>query len=817
MRSVFLSFFFALLAFAGNAQVTGTVHDDSGKAMAGVTVSLLRDSATVVKLAVSREDGSFAFPAAPAGHYRLSASSVGFKPAASAPFDINGGAVQVPAIRLARASGELAGVTVAARKPVIEVKADKMIVNVEGTINATGNDALELLRKSPGVQVDKDDNLSVAGKNGVQVYIDGRPTPLSGTDLANYLKTLQAAQIENIEIITNPSAKYEAAGNAGIINIRLKKNKNFGFNGSVNAGYSVARYSKYNSGVSFNYRNKSINVYGNYNYNQGRNYNSMSLHRSQPDTSFDQEGSTRFTARSHGFKVGADYSLNKQSSFGFMVNGNLADPSVDMRSETPVVPRNTGIVNRILRAESHNAMTRNNVNTNFNYSFTGSKGRSFTLNTDWGYYDINTDQRQPNWTYEPNGTTLRSYSAIHSLSPTRIDISSVKYDWEQDLLKGKLSAGGKSSYTTTDNDFRRYDASSGSDVLDRNRSNRFRYKEQIHAGYVTYNRQLKGFMVQGGLRVENTTSTGTSEGETLQGGSYVPSKSPFERSYTDFFPSAAITFNKNPMKVWNLTYSRRIDRPAYQDLNPFEFQLDTFTYSKGNTNLRPQYSNSIGLSHTYKYKLTAALNFSHVDDLLAQQIDRKGSASYITKQNLAKQDVVSFNVSYPFMHKNFMSFVNVSSNYSHYSSPATATGPAVSLEAFGLNAFSQNSLKLGKTKSWTAEATAFYNAPTIYQGVFRARAMGSLDLGVQKTILQGQGTIKASVNDVLHTLQFRGYSDYNGQRTDVVARWESRQFKLNFSWRFGNKQVKAAKQRTGGAEDELKRTQGGSGGIGIGG
>ncbi|RYY86810.1 MAG: TonB-dependent receptor, partial [Chitinophagaceae bacterium] len=659
---------------------------------------------------------------------------------------------------------------------------------------------------------------SVAGKNGVQVYVDGRPTPLTGTDLANYLKTLQSSQIENIEIITNPSAKYEAAGNAGIINIRLKKNKNYGANGSVNAGYNVAYYSKYNAGLSINYRNKAVNLYGNYNYSYARNFNELALFRSIPDTIFDQHGRTRFTNRSHGFKAGADFTLNKRHSVGVMVNGNLADPSMEMNGSTPIIVKNTGITNRILVSESHNALKRNNVNVNGNYAYTGTKGRNLTVNADYGYYDINTDQRQPNLTYEPDAKTLRSYSAIHSISPTRIDITSLKADWEQDLAKGKLGIGGKTAYTTSDNDFRRYDASTSVEQYDYNRSNRFRYEEQIHAGYVNYNRQMKGFMIQGGLRVEHTAGTGRSEGQVLQGSSYVPNKTGFTRSYTDFFPSAAITFNKNPMKVWNVTYSRRIDRPAYQDLNPFEFQLDSFSYSKGNINLRPQYTNSVGISHTYKYKLNASLNYSHVADMLAQQIDRKGSASYITKQNLATQDVVALNVSYPFMYKNFMSFVNVSSNFSKYSSPATATGPAVSLEAFGLTAFAQNSLKFGKTKTWTGEVTAFYNAPTVYQGLFRARSMGSVDLGVQKTIFKGQGTVKASVSDVFRTLRFKAYSDYNGQRTDVLARWESRQFKINMSWRFGNKQVKAAKQRTGGAEEEVKRTQGGGGGgIGIGG
>ena len=171
------------------------------------------------------------------------------------------------------------GVTVTSEKPMIEVRADKMIVNVEGTMNAVGNDALELLRKSPGVTVDKDDNISLAGKNGVQVYIDGKPSPLTGTDLTSYLKSMQSAQIESIEIITNPSAKYEAAGNAGIINIRLKKNKAFGTNGSVNLGYAQGHYAKYNGGVNLNHRNRKINVFGNYNYNNGDYLMKMNLRK----------------------------------------------------------------------------------------------------------------------------------------------------------------------------------------------------------------------------------------------------------------------------------------------------------------------------------------------------------------------------------------------------------------------------------------------------------------------------------------------------------------------------------------------------------
>src|SRR6185503_7394924 len=180
-------------------------------------------------------------------------------------------------------------------------------------------------RKSPGVMLDKDDNISLSGKNGVQVYIDGRVTPLSGTDLATYLKTLQSSQVEAIELITNPSAKYDAAGNAGIINIRLKKNKSLGTNGSVNAGWNIATYAKYNAGASLNYRNKKINIFSNYSFNYGIDQNMITINRKILDSLFDQHGSFRMIGNTHNFKFGADYFIDKKNTLGVIVNGTLAD------------------------------------------------------------------------------------------------------------------------------------------------------------------------------------------------------------------------------------------------------------------------------------------------------------------------------------------------------------------------------------------------------------------------------------------------------------------------------------------------------------
>ena len=803
---------FIVISFASNAQeIVGIAKDTDGKPLNGATVSLLKDTGKVILKYTVTKDGSYSFEDMKPGKYRISASHVGFTPAVSPVFTYDGQKASAPELRLTKASAQMANVTISASKPIVEVKADKTVLNVEGTINSVGSDALELLRKSPGVLVDKDENLSVNGKNGVQVYVDGRPTPLSGQDLSNYLKSIQSTSIESIEIITNPSAKYEAAGNAGIINIRLKKNKSLGTNGSVNAGVNIGHYPKYNGGITLNHRNKNMNIYGNYSFNDGKNMNHMSLYRTVADSLFDQHGTMRMNNESHNYKAGVDYFLDKKNVVGLMVNGTFSHPTLDNYSRTDISYQPTKTTDRILVADNTSLMKRNNVNLNLNYTYTGTDGKSLVVNADHGYYDIRTNQLQPNYYYDPTGTILTRSVVSRMVSPTNIYITSLKGDWEQNFKKGKLGYGGKIAFVKSNNDFQNYDVNGSSETLNSQKSNLFDYKENINAGYVNYNRQFKGIMLQAGVRVENTVAQGVSTGMKNN----VKYDSTFNRNYTDAFPSAAITFNKNPMNQWGITYSKRIDRPAYQDLNPFEFKLDEYTFQKGNVNLRPQYTNSFGVSNTYKYRLTTSLNYSHVKDMFAQWIDTtEKSKAFVSKKNLAQQDIIAFNISYPFQYKSYMVFANLSSNYSKYKADF-GPGRKVDQGAFGMNLYAQNSLKFGKTKTWTAELTGFYVAPTIQQGAFKSEALWSIDGGLSKNLWNNKATIKTSFSDIFNTLHFTGRQEFAGQSTRVQAHWESQQLKVNFVYRFGSNQVKAARNRTIGAEEETKRTQGG-GGLGIG-
>lgn len=716
-----------------------------------------------------------------------------------------------PDVTLSRVSKELLETTVTAHKPLVEVKPDRLILNVEGSINEVGTDALELLRKSPGVTVDKDNNLSVNGKNGVQVYIDGRPTYLSAGNLADYLRTLSSASIESIEIISNPSSKYDAAGNAGIIDIRLKKNKAYGTNMSVSAGYNIATYSKYNGAFTFNHRDRNINIFGDYSYNHNTYEGYSTQYRTQLDTFFLQHTVLVTTNTSHTYKFGADYFIDKRNTLGFIVNGVSSNNSTSSDAGTSIVYAPTNQTSRYLQANNRTNGSRDHVNFDVNYRFTDSSGHELNADADYGLYHYRTNQYQPN-EYFDSTRKVPLYSNNYDLiMPSDIHIYTVKADYDTRFAKGKLSLGFKSSYVTTRNDFEEYTVNSNGGSthsnMDTLSSNNFDYNENINAGYANYTRTLKGWIIQGGLRAENTNSKGRStgyrEGPAGTGDPYIPFDSSFTRHYTDLFPSASITYNKNPLKQWTLNYSRRIDRPSYQSLNPFEFRLDDYTLSRGNTKLRPQYTNSVGLTFSWHYKLTVTANYSHTKDLATTIIDTiDGSKSLIEQENIAKQDVASLAINYSFAYKWYSAFVNVTGFY-QLNKADLGVGRTINVNVFNTTIYSQHTVRFGK--GWSGEIDEYYSSPNVWTATLRAGSQWSLDGGLQKTILGGSGTLKASVTDIFHTFTWTGKSLFAGQNTHIVGGSDTRQLKLYFTYRFGNGQVKAARRRNTGSEEESKR------------
>jgi hypothetical protein len=449
------------------------------------------------------------------------------------------------------------------------------------------------------------------------------------------------------------------------------------------------------------------------------------------------------------------------------------------------------------------------MNYNFNYRFADTSGHELNVDADYGFYNSDNHQFQPNNIYDPSGSNLKLREVYNTYTPSEIDIYSFKIDYEQNFKKGKLGVGSKVSFVQTDNTFQRFFGEGTSNLEDNH--NNFNYDETIKAVYVNYNRQFKGVMLQAGLRVENTHSKGVSKGfrYDYNTGTEVSVDSLLDRNYTNPFPSAALTFNKNPMKQWSITYSRRIDRPSYQNLNPFEFNLDKYTFQRGNPNLRPQYTNSFGVTNIYKYKLTTSLNYSHVADVFSTIPKSEESKAFITSENIATQNIVSLNVSMPFQYKWYSLFFNVNTYYSHFQGQSKDYDVDVNIYSF--NVYAQQTFKLAKNT--TAELSGYYTSPSVWQGAFETNALGGLDVGLQQVILKGKGNLKASVTDIFKTYPWSATNKTTGQVLNVNGSYESRQFRLNFSYRFGSNQVKQARQRKTSIDEENKRTQGG-GGIG---
>ncbi|MBB1285174.1 TonB-dependent receptor [Flavisolibacter sp. BT320] len=797
---ILLQIFFSLSI--GAQTIKGTVKTNKGTVISGATVSLMQATdSSLVKLRVSAEDGSFHFAATDTGGYLLSVSSVGYVTTYSPILQGRNGE-QVIELILPETQAQMGAVVITAKKPLIQVKADRTVLNVEGTIAATGSTVLELLRKSPTVTVNSEDRISMAGKNDVQVYIDGRPLPLSSPDLAAYLKSMQSSEVEAIELITHPSAKFEAAGNAGIINIRMKKAKSYGTNGSATAGYNQGIYGKSNGTISLNHRTAKLNVFGNLGYNSGITHRALKVDRFLQDSLFAQHGTQKENSQTLNGKAGADFFINAEQTIGVLINGNLGTTWLTNNSYTEISALRSP-PSRILKADNRFSSERDHLGLNLNYQYTAKAGRSLSLNADYGYYHLKGQQFQPNFYYDGSGRNLLKTVTYEMNTPTMINIYSAKADYEKPFAKGRLAVGGKSSYVTTDNDFQRYNVNPTGNALDYDRSNRFVYRESIHAAYLNYNRQWKNLQLQAGVRAENTSLDGTSTGQKWINGGYQPYDSTINSRYLNLFPSVAFTYSHHEVHQFSLTLSRRIDRPVYQDLNPFELKVDDYLVQRGNAWLRPQYTTGAGVGYVYKQKLNASLHYSLVKDLSAWLLDTtEGSRSVASKQNLASQKLWTLNLSYPFQHKAYAFFANMTGTYAAYQGDF-GPGRRIDQKAFGINLFMQHSLKFAK--AWTAELTGFYYSPSLQESNIRVQGFWSADAGVQTKLLHDKATVKLALSDVFNTLQFRSKSSFGGQVVHYNTKNETRQVKLSVSFRLGSNDVKSARQRKSGAEEEMKR------------
>lgn len=802
--SIILALLLSLSSSAKNGNVKGKVTDKTGSPLAGVNVVMLLDSnKKLAKAELTDDRGEYSISNMADGVYVLKATLFGYDNYTSDQITVSGGDVNVPVIVMKEKDNTLNEVSVQSTKPLIEIRSDKIIVNVENSIVNAGSSAMEVLSRSPGVNVDQNDNISLKGRQGVQIWIDGKQTPMSGQDLANVLKSMPASAIDKIELISNPGARYDAEGVAGIINIKTKKDQRLGLNGSVNGSYAQGVYPKYGGGFSMNYRNKKVNINANYNYNKRVGFNHLKLYRQFYNGedrlyAYNQNNYTVFPFETHGASLGLDYSISKKTTVGASVNGNLGGflSRANNFTNTEGEESNVKLYDFYTKGSNDSKWNNYAINGFLRHTF-DSSGKELSIDIDHAAYRSHSNQNfTTNYVdYDTdNANNIPDYIQETDLKG-HTQIRAFKADYTNPLKNNaRFETGVKTTYVTADSDPKYYDKSSGTPMLDMSRTNHFIYYENINAAYVNYNKEWTKWGMQLGLRMENTNAIGDQ----------ITMKQRFDMSYVQLYPSLAFTYHLPKEHDMNLTLSRRIERPNYEQLNPFKFFIDKTTYREGYPYLYPASSYSAELSHIFKQRFITTFTYSyalnHITEVI-QPSDVEDSVTVQTNKNIKHMTFIGLSGSYNTQITKWWN--NVSNiNIFHAQYVGNIANTPLNNGSFALQLYTTNSFVLGKDLS--SELSLNYQGKQIY-GYMDVNPVWSLNFGLQKNFLKKTLTVRLNAQDIF----WRGFpsatSTYNNYKEDFVARRDTRQFSVAVTYRFGKKTVAPVRRRTGGAEDEKNR------------
>jgi len=812
LKQVLFSIIFALLLFnfadaqTGGGKISGSVLDEAKKPLDGATVILLiaKDS-TVVGTQLAGKDGNFDFQNLKDNTYLVKATYIGYKNFLSGNVVVSQQkAVNLPALILSPAGKTLNGVTVSAQKSYIQQKIDRTVVNVGALASNAGANALEVLEKTPGVQVDADGNITFKGKSGVMVMIDDKPTYLSAANLATYLRSLPSTALDQIELMENPPAKYDAAGNAGVINIKTKKNTIRGFNAVVSADYAQGFYGRHDESINMNYRINKVNLFANLSYNEQKTHRRLEIDRNY----FDASGITtssladisyfRPTNKNANIKAGMDYFLSPKTTWGIVFTGDISSSHDSSPVYSLLYGQNGGLDSSITTLNSSkNKFNSKGVNLNYTHKF-DSTGRSFNFDLDYIRDVAGSNQMFVNNTFLPDNTLINSKTLRDDL-PAVINIYSAKADYSHPLKgKAKLEAGIKSSYVNTDNAANYYNVVDNVSTVDDSKTNRFLYKENINAAYVNFNKNFGRFSLQTGLRVENTNGNGHQLGNAEK------ADSSFINHYTNLFPTAYFSYNLDTAghKVLVLSYGRRIGRPNYGSLNPFTFFVDEFTYFSGNPFLRSQFTDNYRLAYSYRSLFTVAAAYNHTTDVQGETIHRSGSVFISTQGNIGQQKTLDLSVNTSFQPAKWWSVNLYAEVYKNTYQGAFYTGylnqSQVTFSGNGNNQFTLS-------KTWSAEISGFYDSGGTY-GQFVTLPKGMLNAAVQKKIFNNKGSIKLNMRDILHTFSPSGsITNIVGAHASFHNTLDTQVATLAFTYSFGKQTNTPQKRETGGADSEQGR------------
>jgi len=784
-----------------NGKVDLKVSDSTQKPLNGIFVQLMKvKDSSMALYTFTGQDGLAEFTNVKYDRYKIYISQVGYNNYFSAPFSVDSTHNEVSLPEITLQSQSLKEVVVESKTPIIQHYADKTVVNVDQSALSAVGSIYDVLKRSPGIVIDQNENIIMHGKQSVMVMIDGRITPMSATDLANYLKGLPSESVDKIEFITSPSSKYDANGTAGIINIILKKNKAIGTNVAIHAGYSQGIYPKTNDGFSFSERTKKVNIFSSYNYSYRGTSNDITLNSNYYNDGR-QEGATRqyetlkLPIITNMARVGMDFYASDKTTIGFIADGGITQFN-------PSESTTTYEYDSLNRPASYNVTNSSTPNKIYNYSGNlnlkhtfDSTGRELLVNLDYANYDNKGYQHVFTNYYNLDNTIAAPASTLYGYLPGNLDIYSFKADYDGQFgKKGKLEAGIKSSYVTTDNSVMVYDGANASAPVDTTQSNHFIYSENINAAYATYSRSLHKADLQLGLRAE----------QTISNGDQVTTNQQFGHNFIQLFPTISLDDSLTADQQLGISATRRIDRPTYDQLNPFRIYINPTFYLQGNPYLIPQNAYSMQISDTYKQKYTLTLSYTHTLNAITTVILALPGSQNIaeqTNENLNTFDTYSSNLTTINQVGKWLDImVSADAYMSHYI--ANLASSPLNSDRFLWDINDNNTITLNKNVS--LEIDGFYSSGYDL-GYLYLQGSWTVSSGLTMKVLNRKGTIKINANDIFWTDLTRGTTTFVGFNQSIFVRRDTRFVGISFTYNFGNSQASRSLHNKGGAEDEKNR------------
>jgi hypothetical protein len=789
--------------------LSGKVITAENKPVENCLVTLLNASnKSIVKTAFTDSTGYYQFLTLKEDTFKLLVSAIGYKQYESDNIVLHSEnhSVSVGDILLTQSEKKISEVTVSATVPFIERKLDRTIINPEAQISNAGNNALEVLAKAPGIMVTENTGISLKGKSGVVVFVDDKPTYLSGAELEAYLKTIASSDIKQIEIMTNPPAKYEAAGNAGIINIKTKKSKQKGLNGTASINYGQGRYPRTSDNFTLNYGNSKIAFTSGIGLAAQGFYQCLEISRTyknqdlSPKTYLNQSTYIKIISQSYSVRAGLDYYLNDKTTIGFNAKGSVTPSKTSNDNKAQLLNNQNKLDNNVLATnDEENLFINGTFNLNVRHQF-DSTGKQIITHLDYVTYRNNGNQLFSNSVLLPDGTLTYSDRQNGKL-PSGINIYALKCDYENPFKNdAKLDVGIKTSYIKTNNQAIYTITKNGITENNYDLTNQFKYNELINAAYANFTKSFKRFDLQGGLRFESTILNGNQLGNAIK------PASAFKRIYNNLFPTfyASFKLDSSANHLMVLSYGNRIDRPFFKDLNPFVRPLDRYTYYAGNPFIQPTFTHNASLAYSFKNHITATFSYSRSVNNIQETIEINNGIYYSRPGNIGTSELfnLSFESSIPFakwLSTNIYSeVVYAKYNSELYNQRLNAKGIYFSMNVTNSFVFKEG---------WSAELSGQFITDFI-DSQFSFKAFGSMSLGVQKKILKDKGTLKLSASDVLYTNRIRGTIN-NLELTD--AKWksvtDSRIVALTFSYRFGNNNNSKPKTIGFGSDAEQSRVK----------